>query len=80
MFVRQIVVNARLARRRDNYSTALGYGYSQGAMLWMFSVIFYVGAVLIDDGEISFLDFFQSFFAVFLAALGLGQVRVGDGR
>ena len=31
-------------------------------------------AVLIDNGTITFLAFFQAFFAVFLGAFGVGQV------
>ena len=44
-------------------------------MFWVFAIIFYVGAILVDDGTISFLEFFQAFFAVFLGAFGVGQVR-----
>lgn len=45
-------------------------------MFWVFAAIFYVGAILIDDGSISFVDFFQAFFSVTLGAFGVGQVTV----
>ena len=48
-------------------------------MIWVFAVIMYVGAILVDDGSITFHDFFQSFFAVVLGAYGIGQVRVAAG-
>lgn len=57
--------------------TALGFGYGQAMMFWVFATIFYVGAILVDDGTITFLQFFQAFFAVVLGAFGIGQVRVG---
>lgn len=62
-------------RKKRGYMTALGFGYSQGMMFWVMAVIFYVGAVLVGDGDITFLEFFQAFFAVFLGAFGVGQVR-----
>ena len=55
--------------------TALGFAYGQGMMFWVFAVIFYVGAILVGDGSITFVDFFQAFFAVVLGAFGIGQVR-----
>ena len=40
----------------------------------MFALLFYVGAILVDDGTLDFLDFFTAMFAVILGALGVGQI------
>ncbi|CAM9429594.1 unnamed protein product [Ascophyllum nodosum] len=63
------------ARKKRGYMTALGFGYGQAMMFWVFAVIFYVGAILVEDGSITFLDFFQAFFAVVLGAFGIGQIQ-----
>ncbi|CAN0102225.1 unnamed protein product [Pylaiella littoralis] len=62
-------------RKKRGYMTAVAFGYSQGMMFFVFAIIFYVGAVLVDDGTITFLAFFQAFFAVFLGAFGVGQIQ-----
>lgn len=50
------------------------FGYSQGITFWVFALLFYVGAVLVDDGDVSFSDFFTAMFAVIFGAFGIGQV------
>eukprot|EP00903_Cladosiphon_okamuranus_P008530 g8189.t1 len=66
-------------RQKRGIVGALAFGYSQGMMFWVFAVIFYVGAILVDDGTITFLQFFQAFFAVFLGAFGVGQIQTEVG-
>ncbi|CAM9430112.1 unnamed protein product, partial [Ascophyllum nodosum] len=63
------------SRKQRGYMTALGFAYGQGMMFWVYATIFYVGAILVEDGSITFLEFFQAFFAVMLGALGIGQVQ-----
>lgn len=70
----QAVAKSIEGRKKRGAMTAVAFGYSQGMMFWVFAIIFYVGAVLIDNGTITFLAFFQAFFAVFLGAFGVGQV------
>ncbi|CAM9333516.1 unnamed protein product, partial [Hapterophycus canaliculatus] len=62
-------------RKKRGLMTAVAFGYSQGMMFFVMAVIFYVGGMLVDDGTISFLMFFQAFFAVFLGAFGVGQIQ-----
>lgn len=50
------------------------FGYSQSIIFWVFAVMFYVGAVLVDDGSVSYSDFFTAMFAVIFGAFGIGQV------
>ncbi len=50
------------------------YGYSQAIIFWVFALLFYVGAIMVDDGTINFLDFFTAMFAVIFGAFGVGQV------
>lgn len=75
-YLPQAVAKSIEGRKKRGLMTAAAFGYSQGMMFFVFAVIFYVGAILVDDGTISFLMFFQAFFAVFLGAFGVGQVRV----
>lgn len=56
--------------------TAVAVGFGNSLMFWVFGTIFYVGALLVDDGTLTFLQFFQSFFAVVLGAFGVGQARL----
>ncbi|CAN0353047.1 unnamed protein product, partial [Ectocarpus sp. 12 AP-2014] len=71
----QAVARSIQGRKKRGLMTAAAFGYSQGMMFWVFAIIFYVGAVLIDNGTITFLAFFQAFFAVFLGAFGVGQIQ-----
>ncbi|CAM9371348.1 unnamed protein product [Chrysoparadoxa australica] len=52
------------------------FGYSQAVMFWVFAVLFYVGAVLVDKGDVSFENFFQAMFAVMMGAFGIGQINM----
>ena len=73
----QAIAESIKSRKQRGYMTALGFAYGQGMMFWVYATIFYVGAILVEDGSITFLEFFQAFFAVMLGALGIGQVRTG---
>lgn len=44
-------------------------------MFWAFALLFYVGAILVDDGKVEYENFFTSMFAILLGAMGVGQVR-----
>lgn len=50
------------------------FGYSQAVIFWVFALLFYVGAVLVDDGTVEYLDFFTAMFAVIFGAFGVGQI------
>ena len=42
----------------------------------MFALLFYVGAILVDDGSVEYEDFFTAMFAVIFGAFGVGQVML----
>ncbi|KAG5185500.1 ATP-binding cassette, sub-family B, member 1A [Tribonema minus] len=50
------------------------YGYSQGAMLWSFALLFWVGSLVLGNGSVSAQDYFVAMYVIFMAALGLGHI------
>ncbi|CAM9424479.1 unnamed protein product [Ascophyllum nodosum] len=62
------------ARKKRGLIAGAAFGYSQAIIFWVFALLFYVGAILVDDGTLDFLDFFTAMFAVILGALGVGQI------
>lgn len=50
-------------------------GYGQGMLFWVYGTVFYLGAILVDDGTLSPVEFFTAFFAVVFGAYGVGKVR-----
>lgn len=46
----------------------------------MFALLFYVGAILVDDGIVGYSDFFTAMFSVIFGAFGIGQVHRHDTR
>lgn len=55
-------------------------GIGQFLTLIVYAVIFYVGSVLIDQGDISFKNMFRSIFSILMAAFGVGMADqyIGD--
>lgn len=45
-------------------------------MFGVFAVLFYVGAILVDDGTVDYQDFFTAMFAVIFGAFGVGLVSL----
>lgn len=73
------------ARRKRGLIAGAAFGYSQAIIFWVFALLFYVGAVLVDDGTLEYDKFFTAMFAVIFGAFGVGQVymtyekmKVGD--
>ncbi|CAM9485577.1 unnamed protein product [Ectocarpus sp. 12 AP-2014] len=62
------------ARKRRGLIAGGALGYSQAILFWMFALIFYVGAILVDDGTLEYDAFFTAIFAVIFGAFGAGQV------
>lgn len=50
------------------------FGYAQAIIFWVFALLFYVGAILVDDGTVEYDNFFTAMFAVIFGAFGVGQV------
>lgn len=63
------------ARRKRGLIAGAVFGYAQAVMFWVFALMFFIGAVLVDDGTVEYLDFFTSMFAVIFGAFGVGLVR-----
>ena len=38
-------------------------------------MLFYAGAIMVDNGQVNYGDFFTAMFAVMFGAFGVGQVR-----
>lgn len=62
------------ARKRRGLIAGAAFGYSQAIIFWVFALLFYVGAVLVDDGTVEYKNFFTAMFAVIFGAFGVGQV------
>ncbi|CBJ28571.1 conserved unknown protein [Ectocarpus siliculosus] len=62
------------ARKRRGLIAGAAFGYSQAIIFWVFALLFYVGAVLVDDGTIEYKNFFTAMFAVIFGAFGVGQI------
>lgn len=62
------------ARRKRGLIAGAVFGYAQAVMFWVFALMFFIGAVLVDDGTVEYLDFFTSMFAVIFGAFGVGLV------
>ncbi|CAM9601172.1 unnamed protein product [Chrysoparadoxa australica] len=65
-----------IRRKKIAIVSGLGFGYSQGMMFWAFGLLFYVGAILVDEGEVTFEGFFRSMFAIISGSFGLGAINV----
>lgn len=63
------------ARHKRGLIAGAAFGYSQGITFWVFALLFYMGAVMVDKGIVEYGDFFTSMFAVMFGAFGVGQVR-----
>ncbi|CAN0241503.1 unnamed protein product, partial [Hapterophycus canaliculatus] len=63
------------ARQKRGLVAGAAFGYSQAIIFWVFALMFYVGAVLVDNGTLEYKKFFTAMFAVIFGAFGVGQVR-----
>lgn len=62
-------------RQKRGLISGAAFGYSQGITFWVFAIMFYVGAIMVDNGQVKYENFFTSMFAVIFGAFGVGQVR-----
>ncbi|KAK0581419.1 hypothetical protein LWI29_013583 [Acer saccharum] len=58
---------------RQGLISGAGFGLSFFLLFTVYATSFYVGAILIKDGKITFSDVFRVFFALTMAALGISQ-------
>jgi ATP-binding cassette subfamily B (MDR/TAP) protein 1 len=58
---------------RAAWASGLGFSLAQFFMIGVYAVIFGVGSIFIKNGELTFGDLLQAFFAVIFAAIGLGN-------
>ncbi|CAB1103549.1 unnamed protein product [Ectocarpus sp. CCAP 1310/34] len=65
------------ARRKRGLIAGAAFGYSQGITFWVFALMFYAGAIMVDNGQVEYGDFFTAMFAVIFGAFGVGQIS-GD--
>lgn len=62
-------------RNKRGLVSGAAFGYSQGVTFWVFAIMFYVGAIMVDQGKVEYENFFTAMFAVIFGAFGVGQVR-----
>lgn len=61
-------------RRKRALIAGAADGYCQTIVIWSFALLFYVGAVLIDDSTVQYEDFFTAVLAVLFGYFGVGKV------
>lgn len=71
-FAKSLEVPTRAGLRRARFG-GLGQGGAQFVMMCTYAMCFYVGAQLIKANLLSFTDLLQSFFAISMAATGMGH-------
>lgn len=63
-------------RRTRAIISGATFSYAQGVVSWVFALLFYVGAILVDDRTMDYTEVFTAIFAVILGAFDIGQVHV----
>ncbi|KAI9181852.1 hypothetical protein LWI28_019303 [Acer negundo] len=58
---------------RQGLISGAGFGLSFFLLFTVYATCFYIGAILIKDGQTTFSDVFRVFFALTMAALGISQ-------
>jgi ATP-binding cassette subfamily B (MDR/TAP) protein 1 len=58
---------------RRSMLTGLFMGISMGVLFWSYAFVFWVGAKLIEKGQINFQEVLNTFFAIVMAGQGIGQ-------
>ncbi|CAM9323468.1 unnamed protein product [Pylaiella littoralis] len=66
-------------RQKRGVVSGAAFGYSQGITFWVFAVMFHVGAIMVDKGQVEYGNFFTAMFAVIFGAFGVGQIS-GDAK
>lgn len=59
---------------REGLITGAVFGFSQMAVFVSFAIVFFVGSLLLVNGDIAFVNFFTSVLSVMFGALGASQV------
>lgn len=59
---------------REGLITGAVFGFSQMAVFVSFAIVFFVGSLLLVEGQIAFVNFFTAVLAVMFGALGASQV------
>ena len=64
------------AERNESMSSGAAFGASQAIMMGFYGFAFWLGGYFINKGELSFLDFMKSLWALGFCAAGAGQAAV----
>lgn len=72
LYKEQLSVPMKLGTKKG-LVLGVGFGFSQGILFALYSVAFFIGALLIDGGRMEFDEMLRVFFAVLLTGMGLGQ-------
>ena len=64
------------AERKEAMSSGAAFGASQAIMMGFYGFAFWLGGYFINKGELSFLDFMKSLWALGFCAAGAGQAAV----
>ena len=59
---------------KEGLITGAVFGFSQMAVFVSFAIVFFVGSLLLVNGEIAFVNFFTAVLSVMFGALGASQV------
>jgi ATP-binding cassette subfamily B (MDR/TAP) protein 1 len=71
------VMSSLEARKAYSVLAALAFGYSNAIFMWVFALLFYVGALLIEKGSVDFLGFYTALMVIVQGSAGIGQVSAG---
>ena len=71
-----------IARAGRAFLGGIGFGIAMATQYLTYALLFWYGAQLVDDGEISFLQLMQAMFALMMGAFGMGTAMadLGDQR
>ncbi|CAD5311532.1 unnamed protein product [Arabidopsis thaliana] len=58
---------------KQGFISGLGFGFSFFILFCVYATSFYAAARLVEDGKTTFIDVFQVFFALTMAAIGISQ-------
>jgi len=69
----QALIKPTNAASRGALSAGIGIGIGNLTMVGVYALAFWVGSIFIEQGYLNFQELIQSFFAVVMAAVGLGN-------
>jgi ATP-binding cassette subfamily B (MDR/TAP) protein 1 len=72
MFSKQLERTVKIGMRKG-FIGGLGLGFSQCILFLSYAMVFYVGALFVEDGILTFDELIRCFFAIAMAATGSGH-------